>query len=364
MSRVDPFAHILGQRRAIGVLLSSMASERLHHAWIFHGPPGVGKRTVADAFAAALLDPTLRIDDNGATVDEDSETRRLVATGNHSDLHVVVKELAAHSRDDKVRRSKQMTIPVEVLREYLLEPASLAASIRTEAAARKVFIVDEAEIMQAAGQNALLKMLEEPPPGVVIILVTAAESRLLPTIRSRAQRVAFTPLSDDEVGVWIDRAGASTASASAHGRLVAYAGGSPGKLHLALETGIAEWHDALETMLAESERGAFSGDLGSTMKKLTDDWAVKWEKEHKGASKDAANKAAARYLFDLLAERFRASLRAALAHDNDDAAQDALARIDLVADAERNIHSNVNAQIAFDNLAAQLPRGAGAPFPA
>ncbi|MEC9373150.1 MAG: hypothetical protein VYC34_04870, partial [Planctomycetota bacterium] len=61
----NALGHILGQRQAKRTLASTMRSGRLHHAWIFQGPTGVGKRTTAEAFAAALLDPTATVDDEG-----------------------------------------------------------------------------------------------------------------------------------------------------------------------------------------------------------------------------------------------------------------------------------------------------------
>src|SRR5690606_4650358 len=117
----------------------------------------------------------------------------------HPDLHVVTKELARYSEDRSTRERKLTQIPVDVLRTELIEPVYRAAQMGHG----KVFIVDEAELLNDAGQNAMLKTLEEPPAGTTIILVTSIQDRLLPTIRSRCQRVAFVPLPDSVVSRWL-----------------------------------------------------------------------------------------------------------------------------------------------------------------
>jgi DNA polymerase-3 subunit delta' len=154
----------------------------------------VGKFTTALAFAAVILDPSSQPDLSGVIEpDPESASQQLLAAGTHPDLHIITKELAVVSRVDSVRDSKQRNIAKAVLEEFLLEPAARTGSMNG-ALASKVFIVDEAELIDGVGQNSLLKTLEEPAPGSVIILVTANEERLLPTIRSRCQRVGFAPL--------------------------------------------------------------------------------------------------------------------------------------------------------------------------
>ncbi|MEM9373943.1 MAG: hypothetical protein AAGA55_09895, partial [Planctomycetota bacterium] len=186
---------VLGQDRAVSQLAAAMASGRLHHAWIFHGPEGVGKFTTALAWAAMLLDPTTAPGLTGAFACEpDSPTQRLLASGTHPDLHVVRKELARFSSDARVRDAKLATIPKAVVEDHLIAPASVAPVMRTGSMMGKAFIVDEAELLDrspanAPTQNAILKTLEEPAPGTLIVLVTSSEDRLLPTIRSRCQRV-------------------------------------------------------------------------------------------------------------------------------------------------------------------------------
>lgn len=344
-------SEIIGHERAKAVLAASARSGRVHHAWIFHGPEGVGKRTLAEAFALALLDETTRVEGDRLVSDPDSPTRRLAASGAHPDLHVVTKELARFSDDPDIRKRKLTTIPREVLVERVIEPASRSASVRRQSLASKAFIVDEAELMNDAGQNALLKTLEEPAPGTVLMLVTSSEERLLPTIRSRSQRVALGPLSDGEMRAW------AKAEGFASERAMALSGGRPGVAVQAAAGGFDRWLEELEPMLRDAERGKYSAALGPRLKELVDEWARAQVDASENASKDAANKAGARALLGLLAERVRRSVRA-LSAEGIEARRDDLERrvreLELIGEAEVHVARNVNLQLAMENLSAQL----------
>lgn len=354
---------LLGQERAVATLNASLTSGRIHHAWIFHGPPGVGKFTGALAFAAVLLDPTAKAGKDGVFgVQQGSEVQQLLASGTHPDLHVITKELARFSSDPSVREGKQITIAKKVIDENLLEPAALAPAVANHGLASKVFIVDEAELLDrsptnAPTQNAILKTLEEPPAGTVIILVTSSEDRLLPTIRSRSQRVPFGPLDDAAMKEWIaSRPGLfpDDVSASQRAWLTAFAVGSPGRLVEAIRSRLDRWHEALIPMLSDAAQGKFRVELGGTMAEFADGWAKAWVDANPYASKDAANKEGADRVLAMVAEHFRGVLRSrpagALASPRDNA----LRSIDLVTGAARELDSNVNLQLVMGNLAAQL----------
>lgn len=198
------FAEIQHQERALSILRRSLASGRAHHAYLFDGPEGVGKEMAGRTLAAKLLcenDPGragfqagLGLANDGA--DEgfepcgDCQSCRLMSTGNHPDFHVIERSLHKLSSDPAVRRSKGLFLVVDVIREFLIERSSAAPALGR----RRVFLVREAERMNDQAQNALLKTLEEPPGGAVLILITASASRLLPTIRSRCQRIPFGAL--------------------------------------------------------------------------------------------------------------------------------------------------------------------------
>lgn len=345
---------ILGQDRAIDQLRTAISAGRIHHAWIFHGPVGVGKFTTAKAFGAMLLDPSTAPGLSGELgVDPDSPTQRLIRAGTHADFHVVVKELAAVSADAQTRDRKQFNIPLEVLREFLLEPAAKTRVVTGESPAAKVFIIDEAELIDLRGQNSLLKMLEEPPVGTVFILVTPSEERLLPTIRSRCQRVAFGPLNDASMREWLKRAGA-TMTADQAAWLLTFAAGAPGVAALVLENDLFTWHSALGPMLERLDAGVFPIEMGSTMAQLIDERAAAWVKKNPDASKDAANKAWARRMFAFLAEHFRQRL------GNAGGGVRAADAIQSIARAEEQLGANVNLALVMENLIAQLSLPSGA----
>lgn len=342
-----PLSGLLGQARAAAVLRSAIGSGRVHHAWIFSGPAGVGKFTAAVGFAALLLDPATAPEPTGVREPPaGTPVQELIRSGTHPDLHIVRKELAALHREPEVRKRKQTNIPKDVLEQFLLEPAALARSLPGDSPAGKVFIVDQAELIDATGQNVLLKTLEEPPAGTVIILVTSQEERLLPTIRSRAQRVTFGPLDEAAMEQWLARAGLETPPGMKPW-VVEFAGGSPGVARTVLSAGLHEWHRALGPLLAGLDRGTFPADLGGTMAKLIEERAAADAEASVVASKDAANRAWSKRMLGYVAQHYRGALRAA-------PGERPARALDLVADAERQIDANVRYNDVLENLAAQL----------
>ena len=205
---------IIGQDAAIAELVDALRHDRMPAAWILHGPDGVGKLSTAIRFARLLLEP----DPTAEMLDAfdpplDSSDARLVDAGTHPDLRVIRKELAATSEISRLRDSKQRAIPIDLLREHMLGgdidgKRFEALHARTPyRGVRRVFIIDEAELLNPQGQNALLKTLEEPSPRTVIMLVTTRDERLLPTVRSRCRRVPFRNLDAESIERWLDRDG-------------------------------------------------------------------------------------------------------------------------------------------------------------
>jgi len=170
-----------GQDRAIARLRSAIAGGRLHHAYLFTGPPGSGKRTTALALAAALN--CVRFPGEGCADDSDAcESCAKIAQAIHPDVVALEREGAA------------MIVPIESIRQNVIARVGLAPH---EAQVR-VFILDEATALQPAAANALLKTLEEPPARTMFVLATVAPDQLLPTIRSRCQRIAFAALAAED----------------------------------------------------------------------------------------------------------------------------------------------------------------------
>jgi DNA polymerase III subunit delta' len=158
-------------RAVLGPALSPAGSPS--HAYLFHGPSGSGKRTVARAFAAALLQ-------DGARVPETVAER--VARGAHPDLTWVTPSGAG-----------------EMLVADIEGPVVAAAAHTPFESHRRVFVIEDADAMNDQAANRLLKTLEEPPSFVHLILLAPSARDVLPTIASRCQPVRFDPLSDARI---------------------------------------------------------------------------------------------------------------------------------------------------------------------
>ena len=166
----------------------NLSAGRLASTYLFVGPAGIGKRTLALELARALL-----CEVGGAELAPcgTCESCRLAQAGTHPDLLLVAKPAGKSS------------IPVELfigpqerrMREGLCHDIALKPFL----GGRRVAIIDDADDLNQEGANALLKTLEEPPPHSVLILIGASTARQLPTIRSRCQIVRFRPLAEDAV---------------------------------------------------------------------------------------------------------------------------------------------------------------------
>ncbi len=170
------FSDVIGHKSIIDRLRSSVASDRISHAYIFSGPDGCGKMMMAKAFAAAL-----NCDDASGDVCGVCMSCMQAETDNHPDIIVVRKTKSVVSVDD-IRSSLVNDIDIKPYNGRY-----------------KVYIIDEAEKMNDSAQNALLKTLEEPPAYAVIILLSSSTERFLPTIMSRSVLISFNPLPYEQV---------------------------------------------------------------------------------------------------------------------------------------------------------------------
>ncbi|MCP4833677.1 MAG: hypothetical protein GY895_02840 [Phycisphaera sp.] len=362
-------APVVGQEEALAELGTALRSGRMPAAWILHGPDGIGKLSAAIRFARLLLEP----DPTEQAIAEfepplDSSTARLIDAGTHPDLRVIRKELAATSEIPRLRESKQRAIPIDLLREHML--GGEVEGRRFEAlhartpfkGVRRVFIIDEAELLNPQGQNALLKTLEEPSPRTVILLITTRDERLLPTVRSRCRRVPFRTLDESSMRTWFETSGL-TLDAADRDWLFEFAEGSPGRLQEAMRTGMASWNATISPGMARLEKGEWPGGLADTCAELVDEYAKSVVKADKRASKEAANRTGLASLVAVLAARLRLGLARA-ASNGDDRATDACARaVESLADAESRAARNVNLKFVCAGLVADLGTafGVGAP---
>ncbi len=196
---------ILGHHRQQEQFLKAFASGRPHHAWLFHGPKGIGKATTAYHLARQALG-------NRAA------DRRWIEARAHPDLFVLERQL----NDSKPRKLKA---------EIAVDDARGLAGFlsRTAVGAWRVVIVDAADDLNQESGNAILKLAEEPPDRTLMFLLSHQPGRLLRTLKSRCLRLGFEPLTDTEVTNVINTLPLDTQpEPEAVERAVAQAQGSPG----------------------------------------------------------------------------------------------------------------------------------------
>ncbi len=184
------------------------------HAVLIVGPPAVGKTTLADDLAAGLL---CRATDPADRPCRACRGCRLVAAGNHPDLH----RLAPEGPGGQVVIGDPSRPAARGVRHLVAELAYLPVE-----GGHRVAIVEHAERMNEDAQNALLKTLEEPPAAVTLILCADDEDRLLPTVRSRCVRLRVAPLGTRSIEELLGDRGVADPSRAA--RLARIAAGRPG----------------------------------------------------------------------------------------------------------------------------------------
>jgi DNA polymerase-3 subunit delta' len=202
--------HTRGQPGAVDAI-RAMLRAGVPHALLLAGPAGVGKRTLADDIAAALL---CRAEQPEERPDRVCRGCRALEHGNHPDVHLLAPTGAGQvipigGRDERGVR--------DLVRDLALLPVE---------GGRRVAIIADADRMTEDAQSAFLKTLEEPPAGTVLILTAADEERLLPTIRSRVVRIRLGPVARAVVEQLLVDAGLADAPVAA--RLARLAAGRPG----------------------------------------------------------------------------------------------------------------------------------------
>lgn len=268
--------------------------ERLPHATLLVGPAGVGKAAFAEQLAALLLceavTPTL-------TACGECQACRWLDAGNHPDFRRVAPEGDAEADEnatekaaDKGKKRAPGNIRIDQIRE--LEAFVFVGSHRN---GNRVVLVTEAEAMNPAAANALLKILEEPPSSVYFILVSTRTKSLLPTLRSRCRVIPFGPPDATVAASWLAEAGLEKQAT----RYLGLAGGAPMRVAQWKEQGQLAPIDGLVESLATAQAdpmllaarwdGLLKGDGAFRMENLVE--------------------GVQRWLFDLAQERMTGELR-------------------------------------------------------
>ena len=220
---------LLGHQRQIDSFRQIVARKRLAHAYLFVGPPGIGKHLFAKELAKALLcestssplptggegpssfSPLPKGEGRNALEACDRcESCLLVDAGTHPDLFQV-----SRPEDKNEMPAEVMT---NLCRDFSLKPARGHG---------KIGLIDDADDFNEESANCFLKTLEEPPPGSLFILIGTSLDRQLATIKSRCQMVRFAPLSGEHVRQLLQKQGITDAAML--DRLVRLSGGSPGQ---------------------------------------------------------------------------------------------------------------------------------------
>jgi len=223
---------IVGHEKERERLRSAAAEQRLAHALLFAGPDGIGKRAVAIGLAISLQCSEDR--PQAPILDGCGECAacRQVAAGSHPDVQLVgVPSGRKEIGIDRIRELKRFV------------------QLRPVYDRGKVVVIDDAHMLTVAAQNALLKTLEEPPHGSLLILVASNADSLLPTVRSRCQRIQFQPLPTPLVErLLVERHGIDAAAARI---LSAAAEGSPGRALALRRSFVGErWEQLRQTLAA------------------------------------------------------------------------------------------------------------------
>ena len=161
------FENILGHEAQKKILMESLNKGNISHSYLFFGPKGIGKSTIAKEFAKKIL---------GVDILESSPDYKYIS-----------------KREDK------KDIIIEQIRKELIDDV-YEAPISCD---KKVYIIDDAELLNISAQNAILKTLEEPPRYVVIILISHNLSSFLPTIISRVNKISFSKLDNQLLKMYI-----------------------------------------------------------------------------------------------------------------------------------------------------------------
>ncbi|HWA23627.1 MAG TPA: DNA polymerase III subunit delta' [Caulobacterales bacterium] len=258
-------------------LAEALAGGRMHHAWLFGGPKGLGKATLAYRFARRLLGAK----QNGARpldVSADDPVARRIAANAHPDIFVLRRTMG-----DRGRYRREIIVDdARALGEFF--------SLMPAEGGWRVAIVDAADELNSNAANAILKTLEEPPPRSALMLVCHAPGATLATIRSRCRRLNMRPLDDALVGKAVERATGVNPDAA----VLYLAAGRPGRAIALQASGVGDIAATVQRGMQDAPFKGISSLLplafergGADRLDLTIDVAQDWLAQQARAGADA-----------------------------------------------------------------------------
>lgn len=307
---------IYGHDRIVEQFRNALAAGRLATTYLFIGPEGVGKRSLALKLAQGLLCQS----SGAASIDPCGccESCVLAEAGNHPDLHRVAT----------MAGTRQLKLEQFIGKREERNQAGLCHDIalRPMIGRRKVAVIDDADWLTNDAANCMLKTLEEPPPGAVMFLLGTSRGRQLPTILSRSQVVRLDPLSAEDMSqVLLSRSLVADAAAAEQ-----LAQRSDGTVSNSLELADAELWQMRDRFVAQWDADLV--DAARLIREI-DEFAA-------AAGKEAdSRRRRLRQLFRQACEAFRLSLRAAAEPTS---VEVALAALDRTLEAEEQLDRNAN----------------------
>ncbi|MCI2049010.1 MAG: DNA polymerase III subunit [Lachnospiraceae bacterium] len=323
------FTDVIGQEQITAHLQKSLQDGRISHAYILDGPEGIGKRMLADIFAQTLLCSSPEKDSSGLPEPcEKCDSCIQAQTGNNPDIIHVTHEKEKTFRVDEVRAVRD---------DIVIRPVG----------AYKVYILEDAHLMNPQAQNALLKTLEEPPSYAVLMLLADGTQNFLPTILSRAVTLRLKQVPDAAVAAWLEEnCGIS------HTRALAAAGLSGGRPGHAAALAADENFEADRRQILDALTGLASSDaagiaetaaLLSGRKELTAAGALRLWLRDISVRKAAAGTKAPEPVFPDYAEATAAAASALTYED--------LGKItDALNEYDRRVRVNIKEETALDLL--------------
>ena len=169
--RPSKFSEVVGQEYIVKILKNTIKNQKIAHAYLFAGPRGTGKTTIAKLFAKAI---------NCENFNEEScdECASCLAFKENNHPDIIELDAASNNRVEDIREIIDQVPYAPIISKY------------------KVYIIDEVHMLSSSAFNALLKTLEEPPAHVVFILATTDPQKIIPTVLSRCQRYNFSKISN------------------------------------------------------------------------------------------------------------------------------------------------------------------------